>query len=328
MFIKKSKHKTEKEKTSQKGGAKEAAKEFGLFIVDILYNAVVIIALVILIRSFLISPFRVVGSSMADTLQSDEFILIDKLSYHIGEPERGDPIVFLPPITNKYYYSYKIEEKVTLNDQGEGTLDMDKMQTVKNAVYCKNGLMARLFFCRDTVQSKDLVYYYKTGDPDSNWKNSKRREVTEEEVKSGKLSITGEAGETYFVRVYDAEGPEFFVKRIIGIPGDQIKIDNGRVYLKTPESEDFTEINEPYLNTTNQFNTYFLEEVPENTFTVPEGHYFTLGDNRTHSNDSRSWFAPNTQEPTPFVALENISGKVLVALWPLQHIRFIPGADL
>jgi signal peptidase I len=56
---------------------KKFLKELGLFVADILYNAIVIIVLVVLIRGFLISPFRVVGSSMSDTLQNKEFILID-----------------------------------------------------------------------------------------------------------------------------------------------------------------------------------------------------------------------------------------------------------
>ena len=86
----------------RKSDRREPLKEIGLFLSDILYNAVIIIVLVVLIRSFLISPFRIIGSSMADTLQNNEFILIDKLNYHLGKPDRGDPIVFLPPITNKY----------------------------------------------------------------------------------------------------------------------------------------------------------------------------------------------------------------------------------
>ncbi|MFH0820499.1 MAG: signal peptidase I, partial [Candidatus Peregrinibacteria bacterium] len=85
--------------------------EAALFLLDILYNAIIIILLVVLIRSFLISPFRVIGSSMADTLASNEFILIDRLSYRLGVPQRGDAIVFRPPITNKY--GPKFEETIT-----------------------------------------------------------------------------------------------------------------------------------------------------------------------------------------------------------------------
>ena len=94
--------------------SKELLKEIGLFVADILYNAVVIIILVVLIRSFLISPFRVMGASMEDTLYSNEFILIDRLSYRLGIPERGDAVVFRPPITN-YRLPGAVERSVSGN---------------------------------------------------------------------------------------------------------------------------------------------------------------------------------------------------------------------
>ena len=63
-----------KKKSIKKYFNKRPLKEIGLFILDILYNAVIIIILVALIRSFIIAPFKVVGSSMSDTLKNNEFI--------------------------------------------------------------------------------------------------------------------------------------------------------------------------------------------------------------------------------------------------------------
>src|SRR3989338_1314182 len=88
-------------------------KEAALFLLDILYNAAIIIVLVVVIRPFIISPFRVVGSSMADTLHSKEFIIVNKFTYALGEPKRQDIIVFRPPISNKY--SPKFEEEIQAN---------------------------------------------------------------------------------------------------------------------------------------------------------------------------------------------------------------------
>lgn len=306
-------------------------KELGLFLIDILYNAIIIIVLVILIRTFLISPFRVVGSSMVDALQSDEFILIDKLSYRLSEPNRGDPVVFKPPITSKY--PQKFEEAVTTDENGRGVLDLSDLKTVKNVIYCQNSLVKSLWFCKDRVRAGDLVYFRPikstlNSDLEVTWKNAQKKEVSEEEIKNKKLVINGEPSQSYSIRIYSANGPEYFVKRIIGIPGDTVKIENGLVYVKHAGSDEFTQINEDYLNQENKNSTYFSQKPDSNAFEVPEGNYFLLGDNRNHSNDSRSWFSPIDQQPSPYVPLENISGKVLVVLWPLADIRFIPAPNI
>ena len=68
---------------------------------------------------------------------------------------------------------------------------------------------------------------------------------------------------------------KFFLKRVIGVSGDQIKIDQHRVYVNGKL------IDEPYLNET-------MIEVGSKTWRVPEGKLFVMGDNRNHSLDSRA----------------------------------------
>lgn len=309
---------------------KRILKEIGIFLVDILYNAIIIIILVILIRTFLISPFRVVGSSMADNLHSNEFILIDKLSYRLSEPDRGDPVVFKPPITSKY--SHKFEEAITTDENGVGVLELNDLRTSKSVIYCQNEFIKQFWFCRDRVNEGDLIYFRPTSTSSSGfeitWKNADFKEVSEEEIDSQQLIINGESNQSYLIRIYSSSGPEYFVKRIIGIPGDSIKIENGRVYLKTYGDENFTEIEEEYLNQENKNNTFLGSKTNSKTFEVPEGSYFLLGDNRNHSNDSRSWTSPIDQDYTPFVPKNNINGKVLIVLWPIQSVRFVSGGDI
>jgi signal peptidase I len=313
---------------SRKSEIKKFLKESGLFLLDILYNALIIIALVIIIRNFLISPFRVIGSSMADTLQSNEFILIDKLSYRLSEPKRGDPIVFKPPITNKY--GDKFDESITTDEYGRGVLSLEGLKTQKNVIYCQNEFVAKLWFCQDELKEGDMLFYLPAdGSQPGDWNNATERKVAADEARHKELVIKGDPGKTYWLRIYDTSGPEYFVKRIIGIPGDTVKIENGRVYIKKSGGADFEEVKEDYLNAENKFHTYLNQNDFGSEFKVPEEHYFVLGDNRNHSNDSRSWFAPVTNEPTPFVPLKNISGKVLVVLWPADAIRIIksPASD-
>lgn len=75
---------------------------------DILFNIVVIVALVGGIRTFLVSPFQVEGSSMFDTLEDKEYIIINKLAYYLGIPKRGDIVVFRPPVDEKKYYVKRV----------------------------------------------------------------------------------------------------------------------------------------------------------------------------------------------------------------------------
>ena len=309
---------------------KRPLKEIGLFLLDILYNAVIIIFLVILIRSFIISPFRVIGSSMINTLSNNEFILIDRLSYYLREPKRGDAIVFLPPITNKQLH--KFERTIYTDKDGVGVLDISNLRTDKQIFYCQNQLIKKIWLCKDKVRENDLIFYKiydeKNSKNNTKWEQADKKIQTSGEIEQKKIVIQGNPNKNYVIRIYNSTGPDYFVKRIIGIPGDTIRIENGRVYLKKQDVNNFSEIDEVYLNEENKFSTYLKDSRGVKEFTVPIGHYFALGDNRNHSNDSRDWLAPIEEVHTPYVNYKNISGKVLVVLWPPQKIRFISSGVL
>ena len=306
-------------------------KETGIFLADIFYNAIVIIILVILIRSFIISPFRVVGSSMADTLENKEFILIDKFSYLIGDVDRGDPIVFLPPATSKD--TPKFEEPVEADASGVITFKFDELIKDSEESYCEGKVLKLFWFCKTHVEKNDLVYFAprkpvpRSQATETDWEAVQKAAIDRTAYKQGYIELPGSPGQAYTVRIYDSMGEEYFVKRVIGTPGDTVKIDNGRVYLKKPDDTEFSQIKEPFLNRENLNRTYISQKQRQNVYEVPEGHFFVMGDNRNHSNDSRSWLEPITQEAFPFVPEENLSGKVFIVLWPINHIRPIGSAD-
>ncbi len=85
-------------------------KQHGLWfhVLDVVFNIVVIVAIVAGIRTFLVSPFQVEGSSMVDTLENNEYIVINKLVYFLGPPKRGDIVVFRPPNDPSKYYVKRV----------------------------------------------------------------------------------------------------------------------------------------------------------------------------------------------------------------------------
>ncbi|NOX60768.1 MAG: signal peptidase I [Chloroflexi bacterium] len=96
-------------------------------------------------------------------------------------------------------------------------------------------------------------------------------------------------------------GPEPLIKRVVGLPGEVIAIENGRVLINGQPYD------EPYLN------GVMRADFPATV--VPEGHVFVMGDNRNNSNDSRSF------GPAP---ISNIIGRAWLRYWPLSAWRFFP----
>lgn len=207
------------------------------FLLDLLIDVVIVVLMVVVIRSFIFSPFRVHGPSMCDTLNvyndecyngDGEFILVSRLAtwdlfgWSLGSLDRGDIIVFQAP------YS---------------------------------------------------------------------------------------------------EPGEYYIKRIIGMPGDTLRIENGYIYLKNGNGS-FVLLDEPYLNEDNLGHTYPYRSSSQ-TFEVPEDGYFALGDNRTKSSDARRCFQQLgcTDETSPYLTLDYIQGEAKVVLFPFSHFRFLYAQD-
>ncbi|MDX9970948.1 MAG: signal peptidase I [Candidatus Gracilibacteria bacterium] len=123
---------------------------------------------------------------------------------------------------------------------------------------------------------------------------------------------------------------KYYIKRIIGEPGDTVKIENGEVYLKEKGKEEFIKLKENYLNGTNKGNTKtYFDGL--NTYEVPENKYFVMGDNRNSSTDSRSCFASTINSECKndisksFIDREIIRGKASLVFWPITKIRLLDG---
>ncbi|MDF2379171.1 MAG: signal peptidase I [Candidatus Gracilibacteria bacterium] len=80
----------------------------GEFLRDVAMNVVVIVTVFLIVHFFIAAPFQVVGNSMISTLQDDEYIVVSKLEYLIGNPGRGDIVVFHPPQNADDYYIKRV----------------------------------------------------------------------------------------------------------------------------------------------------------------------------------------------------------------------------
>jgi signal peptidase I len=90
-----------------------------------------------------------------------------------------------------------------------------------------------------------------------------------------------------------------YIKRLIGLPGDHIRIQDGQVMVND------VPLNEPYIADAPFYN---------GEWRVPQGQYFVLGDNRNNSSDSHQW---------GMVPVEFVIGKALVVYWPPTDWRFV-----
>ncbi len=134
---------------------------------------------------------------------------------------------------------------------------------------------------------------------------------------------------------YPVDPQQHFVKRVIGIPGDHLRLVNKKVFVNGKP------LDEPYVRYLEPPNNLFRDNFPrtdiaalrlegdwwlemkklvvDGQLIIPEGHYFVLGDNRDNSDDSRYW---------GFVPRVNIIGRPLVIYWSVRDWDQHPSATV
>jgi signal peptidase I len=148
---------------------------------------------------------------------------------------------------------------------------------------------------------------------------------------------------------YPVTPSQHFVKRVIGVPGDRLRLINKQVFVNG------TALKEPYAHFSRSSNDVFRDNFPrldiapgvtpewwiqlhklveDGQLIVPEGHYFVMGDNRDDSYDSRYWgFVPqaniigrplliywSVKDPADPVAPSSVSGKLYHFAYAVTHI--------
>jgi signal peptidase I len=127
---------------------------------------------------------------------------------------------------------------------------------------------------------------------------------------------------------YPVNPTQHFVKRVVGVPGDRIRLSNRILYVNgVPVKEpyvrhsslvhdayrdEFPHLNVPVPEVTSKWWLQMHKLVEDGQLIVPEGHYFALGDNRDESLDSRYW---------GFVPKENIIGSPWLIYWSVRNLQ-------
>ena len=98
-----------------------------------------------------------------------------------------------------------------------------------------------------------------------------------------------------------------FIKRVIGLPGETVVVENGKVYINGKQ------LPENYLpgSYVTSEKSFLREGV---TYVIPEGYYMAFGDNRGYSSDSREW-GP--------ISKKAIVGKAWIRYWPVDKIGLV-----
>jgi signal peptidase I len=100
---------------------------------------------------------------------------------------------------------------------------------------------------------------------------------------------------------------QFLIKRVIGLPGETIEISGSQITIK--KDDKVTQLDEDYIN--GDFSSY-------GSWKLEDNEYFTLGDNRQKSLDSRSWGV---------LSGDLIVGKTFLRLFPITHFAVHPGQE-
>ena len=105
---------------------------------------------------------------------------------------------------------------------------------------------------------------------------------------------------------YPQDPSQFFIKRIVGLPGERVMISGGRVRVVPVNSQAPVTLDEDYLPPG-------TDTKGEQSLLLGKGQYFVLGDNRSASSDSRSWGV---------LPYKDIIGKTWVRVFPLSDFLF------
>lgn len=133
-----------------------------------------------------------------------------------------------------------------------------------------------------------------------------------------KITYKFKQPERFDIVVFHASEQKDFIKRVIGLPGDHVMVQDDILYINGEP------VAEPFLDDLDEDESLFpvrtedfrLEELKGNYERIPEGYIFVLGDNRHNSTDSR-------HDALGLVPLDEVVGKTNVIYWPPSRMQIV-----
>lgn len=194
------------------------------------------------------------------------------------------------------------KEQSNKNEKGDGILDW--IRTLSIGVFV--GIFVVVFFFqRDDVDGLSMYSYL--DDKDILYTN---KLVTYLDLyKRGDIAVIDVSHLGY----EDQDG--YYIKRIIGLPGETVKIADNSVYIKEVGASDFYKLDEPYLDEGRKTWVDVEGEDPVE-ITLDENHLFCMGDNREISHDCRA-------DDVGPIELKRIKGIAFIRVYPFESFGFL-----
>ncbi|MFA5021709.1 MAG: signal peptidase I [Patescibacteria group bacterium] len=142
-----------------------AAKQILIFLWEVFKVVVISLAIIVPVRYFLIKPFYVKGASMEPSFFDHEYLIINEIGYRLGEPERGDVVVFRYPFDTSQFFIKRV-----IGLPGEKVRVGDGQVFIFNAKYPNGMLLEEDYLAEGTLTLGDVEVtlksdeYYLLGD--------------------------------------------------------------------------------------------------------------------------------------------------------------------